>query len=84
MDVQFMTCEATQVVLSDKVTVLKNLSLLRQEWERAADGDSLINVPGSAGLLLFDVTARLGLTREEQTQVLGDRLLREVLVRLQL
>jgi hypothetical protein len=84
MDVQFLAREATQVVMPDKASVLESLSALRQEWERAADGDSLINVPGSVGLLLFDVTARLGLTWEEQTQVLGDRLFREISVRLQL
>ncbi len=84
MDVQFLTRKATQVVMPDRAFALANLSVLRQEWEQAADGDSLINVPASVGLLLFDVTARLGLTQEEQTQVLGDELFREALVKSQL
>ena len=84
MNVQFLTREATPVVLPDRVTVLENLSVLRQEWEQAAGGDSLLNVPASVGLLLFDVTARLGLTQEEQAQVLGEQLFSEALVKLQL
>ena len=84
MDVQFLTRKATQVVMPDRGFALANLSVLRQEWEQAADGDSLINVPASVGLLLFDVTARLGLTQEEQAQVLGDQLFREALVKSQL
>ncbi len=84
MNVQFLTREAIPVVLPDRVTVLENLSVLRQEWEQAADGDSLLNVPASVGLLLFDVTARLGLTQEEQAQVLGEQLFSEALVKLQL
>ena len=84
MNVQFLTREATPVVLPDRVTVLENLSVLRQEWEQAADGNSLLNVPASVGLLLFDVTARLGLTQDEQTQVLGDQLFREALDKSQL
>ena len=75
---------AAQVVMPDSGFALANLSVLRQEWEQAADGDSLINVPASVGLLLFDVTTRLGLTQEEQTQVLGDQLFREALVKSQL
>jgi hypothetical protein len=84
MDVQFLTRNATQVVMPDRALALANLSVLRQEWEQAADGDSLINIPASVGLLLFDVTARLGLTLEEQAQVLGDQLFREALVKSQL
>jgi len=82
MNVQFLTRKAIPMVLPDKATVLESLSVLRQEWEQAADGDSLINVPASVGLLLFDVTTRLGLTQEEQSQVLGDRLFSEALVKL--
>ncbi|MCK6567910.1 MAG: hypothetical protein L6Q45_09510 [Anaerolineales bacterium] len=84
MDVQFLTRNATQAVMPDRALALANLSVLRQEWEQAADGDSLINVPASVGLLLFDVTARLGLTLEEQAQVLGDQLFQEALVKSQL
>jgi hypothetical protein len=84
MDVQFLTHEITQTILPDRVSVLENLSALRQEWEQAVDGVSLINTPASVGLLLFDVTARLGLTREEQTQVLGEQLFKEALIKSQL
>ena len=84
MNVQFLTREATPAIFPEKENVMENLSILRQEWEQAADGVSLINIPASVGLLLFDVTTRLGLTQEEQTQVLGDQLFNEALVRSQL
>lgn len=84
MDVQFLTRKAARVVMPDRASALANLCALRQEWEQAADGDSLINVPASVGLLLFDVTTRLGLTQDEQTQVLGDQLFREALAKSQL
>ena len=61
----------------DRVVVLENLSVLRQEWEAAADGGSLINVSASVGLLLFDFTTKLGLTPEEQSIVMGGRLYNE-------
>jgi hypothetical protein len=35
---------------------------------------SLIDVSASVGLMLFDFTNRLGLTPEEQVQVLGEQL----------
>jgi hypothetical protein len=53
------------------------LSTIRQEWEHAAEGESLIQVQASVGLLLLDVAAKLGLTQEEQKSVLGTRLYRE-------
>ena len=83
MNVRFLIRETTQPVLLERMSVLENLSALRQEWEQAVDGTSLINIPAPVGLLLFDVTTRLGLTQEEQTQVLGDQLFKEVLIKSQ-
>jgi hypothetical protein len=39
-----------------------------------AGNGSLIDVSASVGLMLFDFTSRLGLTPEEQVQVLGEQL----------
>ncbi|MCJ7434224.1 MAG: hypothetical protein MUO77_12125 [Anaerolineales bacterium] len=78
MNVQFATPIAPTLALPDRMAVLENLSTLRNEWEVAADGDSLINVSASVGLMLFDFTTRLGLTPEEQTAVLGECLFYEV------
>ncbi len=83
MNVQFAVRETPVIMIPDRVMVLENLSVLRLEWEVATAGGSLINVPASVGLLLFDVTTRLGLTQEEQTIVLGDRLFNEALIKSQ-
>jgi hypothetical protein len=83
MNVQFATPVAPIMVLPDRRMMLEGLSVLRQEWEGRADGDSLIDLSGSVGLMLFDVTALLGLTPEEQTAVLGDRLYQEAIVKTQ-
>jgi|WetSurMetagenome_2_1015567.scaffolds.fasta_scaffold10698_2 hypothetical protein len=53
------------------------LATIRKEWEQAAEGESLVQIQASVGLLLLDVTARLGLNQEEQKSVLGTRLCRE-------
>jgi len=74
MNVQFATRETPVIAIPERVVVLENLSVLRLEWETAADGGSLINVSASVGLLLFDFTTKLGLTPEEQSIVLGGRL----------
>jgi len=84
MNIQFAVRETPVLVLQDRTAVLENLSGLRKEWEAVAEGDSLIDLPASVGLLLFDVTARLGLTEDEQTLVLGDRLFKEALSKSQL
>ena len=77
MNVQSVTRETPIIAIPERVVVLENLSVLRLEWEVAADGGSLINVSASVGLLLFDFTTKLGLTPEEQSIVLGGRLYHE-------
>ena len=83
MNVQFATPVAPIVTLPDRRMMLEGLSVLRQEWEGRANGDSLVNLSGSVGLMLFDVTTLLGLTPEDQTVVLGDRLYQEAIVKTQ-
>jgi hypothetical protein len=83
MNIQFATRETPVITLPDRMVVLENLSVLRQEWEAAADGDSLINVSASVGLMLFDFTTKLGLTSEEQSVVLGGRLYNEATLKSQ-
>lgn len=74
MDVQFAVCETPTLVLLDRTHALESLSAFRQEWESVAGNGSLIDVSASVGLMLFDFTSRLGLTPEEQMQVLGEQL----------
>lgn len=61
----------------DHAMMLAALSAFRQEWDVAAEGESLVQVNASVGLLLLDITAKLGLTPNEQKVVLGSRLYRE-------
>jgi len=57
-NVQFETPESPVITFLDRMVVLENLSVLRQEWEVAADGDSLINISASASSMLFDITTK--------------------------
>ncbi|WKZ52720.1 MAG: hypothetical protein QY329_08250 [Anaerolineales bacterium] len=79
MNLQFARPALPTVVLLDRQSALENLSTLRKEWEVSAESESLVRVSGSVGLMLFDVTTKLGLTPEEQVLVLGERLFQEAL-----
>lgn len=74
MDVQFAVRETPTIALLDRALALETLSAFRQEWESVTGDGSLIDVSASVGLMLFDFTSRLGLTPEEQMQVLGEQL----------
>ena len=74
MDVQFAVRETSTIALLDRALALETLSAFRQEWESVTGDGSLIDVSASVGLMLFDFTSRLGLTPEEQVQVLGEQL----------
>ena len=54
------------------------LSTLRQEWQEAASGNSLLNVEGNIALILADLVNSFGLTPNEQSQVLGTDLFGEI------
>lgn len=83
MNLQFASPVLPAVELPDRQCALENLSTLRKEWEAGAEGESLIRVSGSVGLMLFDVTTLLGLTPEEQVLVLGERLFQEAFAKSQ-
>ena len=61
----------------DRLDVVGSLARLCEEWREAVDGESLIQVQISVGLLLGDVVMLLGLSADEQTAVLGEELHRE-------
>lgn len=58
--------------------VLQNLAFLRQEWEEALGGRSLLSAQGNVGLMLYDVVEALGLNPEEAKLVLGHTLADEI------
>ena len=51
--------------------VITALARLRQEWELTANGESLVDIDASVGLLLTDVGMAIGLTPMEQIEVFG-------------
>ena len=79
MDVHFAVRETPTLALLDRALALETLSAFREEWETVAERGSLIDVSASVGLMLFDLTTRLGLTPQEQAQVLGDQLFHDAL-----
>ena len=60
----------TQLVLA--------LAELREEWQQATKGGSLLKVETPVGLLLSDIAERMELTPQERHIVLGGKLINEV------
>ena len=83
MNLQFAQRRKRAAALTDSVAVLPALSALRRDWEAAAEGESLLQVNASVGLLLLDIATNLGLTQEQQKLVLGSRLYHEAVERVQ-
>lgn len=79
MNVQFAVRETPTLALLDRTLALEGFSAFRQEWESVAKNESLIDISASVGLMLFDLTRRLGLTSDEQAHVLGDQLFHDAL-----
>ena len=67
----FTTTEPQILIHPDTIKVLANL---RQEWEQVVEGESLVDVKGSVGLILVDLVIGLALRPSEQFQVLGSAL----------
>ena len=61
MNLQLARSRKPKVAGSYRVAVLPALSALRMDWEAAAEGESLIHVNASVGLLLLDIATNLGL-----------------------
>ncbi len=58
------------------LAVVESLARLRKEWQPVTDGEGLIDVDGSIGLLLGDVVMMLALSHNEDEAVLGTKLRR--------
>ena len=71
----FTTTEPQIITLSKVVEVLTSF---RQEWEQFANGESLVDVKGSVGLMIFDFVGALALPHSEQVQVLGPALYQDI------
>ena len=67
-----------QLPATQRFQIVTTLSRIRQEWQDAADGKSLVEVEGNMGMLLADVLNGIGLGTSEQVQVLGKDLFQEI------
>ena len=58
--------------------VISTLTHLRQEWQEATVGASLLETNGNIGLMLADLINGLSLRSQEQQQILGNDLFQEL------
>ena len=63
---------------SDRTRIILALAELREEWQQATKGGSLLKVETPVGLLLADIAERLELNPQERYVFLGGRLINEV------
>jgi hypothetical protein len=63
---------------SDRTRMILALAQLREEWQQATKGGSLLKVETPVGLLLADVAYRLEMTSQERHVFLGGKLINEV------
>ena len=78
-----MTTQLALQILEEPCTgshaqMLESLVSLRQDWEKAANGESLLHIEGSVGLILHDFATKLNLTLEERQLLFGASLSEEL------
>jgi hypothetical protein len=61
-----------------RMTAVQALAKLRREWEEIAEGENLLDVSASVGLMLADVADRLELSAPERYIFLGKLLSAQV------
>jgi len=63
---------------SHRAQVIQSLADFRREWQKLADGKSLVDVQAPVGLLLVDIADRLELSSHERHAMLGGKLINQV------
>ena len=58
--------------------IISTLTRLRQEWQEATEGASLLETDGNIGLILADLLNGFGLDTEDQSRILGTKLSQEL------
>lgn len=58
--------------------IISTLTRLRQEWQEATAGTSLLETDGNMGLVLADLINGFGLDVDDQCQILGTELFQEL------
>ena len=67
-----------QTPVIQRMQLVNALTRIRQEWQDATSGESLLEVEGNMGMLLADLVNNVGLSIDEQVQVLGTELFQEM------
>lgn len=68
----------TDFRISERTRMVHALAKLRDEWQRAVNGGSLLKVETPVGLLLADIAEKLELNTQERHVFLGGKLVNEV------
>ena len=63
---------------SYRAQVVQSLSDFRREWQKIAQGQSLVEVEAPVGLILADIADRLELNPQERYAMLGGMLINHV------
>ena len=63
---------------SYRAQVVQSLADFRREWQKIAQGQSLVEVESPVGLVLADIADRLELTPQERYAMLGGMLINHV------
>ena len=63
---------------SYRAQVVQALADFRREWQKVAEGKSLVEAEAPVGLLLADIADRLGLSPQERYAMLGGKLINQV------
>jgi hypothetical protein len=64
--------------VAQRMQLVTALAHIRREWQDAISEKSLLEVEGNMGMLLADLINNIGLPIEDQVQVLGKELFREM------
>jgi hypothetical protein len=63
---------------SYRAQVVQSLADFRREWQKIAQGQSLVEVESPVGLILADIADRLELSPQERYAMLGGQLINQV------
>jgi hypothetical protein len=63
---------------SYRAQIVQSLADFRREWQKLMDGQNLVDVQASVGLMLADVADQLELNPQERHVMLGGKLINQV------
>ena len=75
MILQPVLIDEQEASIPPRMKVIESLAKFRQEWQSLADGQNLLDVQASVGLILVDITDRLELSEQEKAVALGYKLI---------